>query len=159
MQMKGKLPSWLAGVALIIIVLETGWVVSGQPARDRIIENVTMDADDDQVTLEVELSYVFRYLSHFPQRGGSELRIRIRPVRVPISDSGAVFKNEGMVPPDAGLAAVDQVVYEGDSIDGPWLTIYFTRPVHYEVIPGSDYRSIYVIVQKPVETTPDAAQP
>jgi hypothetical protein len=157
--MKHKLPSWLAVLSLLMIAPEAGRVISGEPARDRIIESVAVDVEDERVTLEIELSYVFRYLSHFPQSSGSELRIRIRPVRVPLSDRGAVYKNEGIVPPDAGIAAIDQVLYEGDSFDGPWLTIQFTRPVRYEVIPGSDYRSINVIVRGFVETDPDAGQP
>jgi hypothetical protein len=157
--MKRKLPSWLAALALVMIALETGWVVSGQPARDRILEDVSVDAGDQRITLETRLSYVFRYLSHFPQHSGSELRIRIRPVMVPPSDRDAVYRNEGIVPPQAELASIDQVLYEGDNFDGPYLTIQFTRPMHYEVIPGSDYRSINVIVLGVVESEPESTLP
>ena len=146
--MTGKLPRRLSLVVLVIIALAAGWVFSGQPARDRIIESALINVDDGHVLLEVRLTFPFRYLSHFPQETGSELRIRIVPVRVPSSDVGAVFKNEGLVPPDADIAAVDQVLYEGDNPDGPYVTIRFTRPVRYQVIPGSDYRSINIIVQE-----------
>ena len=146
--MTGKLPRRLSLVVLVIIALAAGWVFSGQPARDRIIESALINVDDGHVLLEVRLTFPFRYLSHFPQETGSELRIRIVPVRVPSSDVGAVFKNEGLAPPDADIAAVDQVLYEGDNPDGPYVTIRFTRPVRYQVIPGSDYRSINIIVQE-----------
>jgi hypothetical protein len=146
--MTGKLPRRLSLVVLVIIALAAGWVFSGQPARDRIIESALINVDDGHVLLEVRLTYPFRYLSHFPQETGSELRIRIVPVRVPSSDVGAVFRNEGLVPPDADIAAVDQVLYEGDNPDGPYLTIRFTRPVRYQVIPGSDYRSMNIVIQE-----------
>ena len=146
--MTGKLPRRLSLVALVIFALAAGWVLSGQPARDRIIESALINVDDGHVLLKVRLTFPFRYLSHFPQETGSELRIRIVPVRVPSSDVGAVFKNEGLVPPDADIAAVDQVLYEGDAPDGPSLTIRFTRPVRYQVIPGSDYRSMNIIIQE-----------
>jgi len=146
--MTGKLPRRLSLVVLVIIALAAGWVFSGQPARDRIIESALINVDDGYVLLEVRLTYPFRYLSHFPQETGSELRIRIVPVRVPSSDVGAVFRNEGLVPPDADIAAVDQVLYEGDNPDGPYLTIRFTRPVRYQVIPGSDYRSMNIVIQE-----------
>jgi hypothetical protein len=146
--MKNKLPRRLSLVALVVIVLATGWVLSGEPARDRIIESALINVDDGRVLLQVKLTFPFRYLSHFPQETGRELRIRIVPVRVPSSDVGAVFRNEGLVPPEADIAAVDQVLYEGDNPDGPYVTIRFTQPVRYQVIPGSDYRSINIIIQE-----------
>lgn len=146
--MTNKLPRRLSLVALGVIALAAGWVFSGQPARDRIIESALINVDHGRVLLEVRLTFPFRYLSHFPQETGRELRIRIVPVRVPSSDVGAVFRNEGLVPPDADIAAIDQVLYEGDNPDGPYLTIRFTRPVRYQVIPGSDYRSVNVIIQE-----------
>ena len=146
--MKNKLPRRLSLVALVVIVLATGWVLSGEPARDRIIESALINVDDGRVLLQVKLTFPFRYLSHVPQETGRELRIRIVPVRVPSSDVGAVFRNEGLVPPDADIAAVDQVLYEGDNPDGPYVTIRFTQPVRYQVIPGSDYRSINIIIQE-----------
>ena len=138
----------LSLLAFVIIGLAAGWVLSGQPARDKIIDSATVSADAGHVLLDVHLTFPFRYLSHFPQETGTELRIRLIPVRVPSSDLDAVFKNEGLVPPDAEIAAIDQVLYEGDNPDGPYLTIRFTRPVRYQVIPGSDYRSINIVIQE-----------
>lgn len=146
--MPNTLPGRIALILLVIITLTAGWVLSGQPARDKIIDSALIKTDSGHVAIEVALTYPFRYLSHFPQETGTELRIRIVPVRVPSSDRDAVFKNEGLVPPDAEVAAVDQVLYEGDTPNGPYVTIRFTRPVRYQVIPGSDYRSVNIIIQE-----------
>ena len=146
--MSRKLPRLVSLVVLVLIALGAGWVLSGQQARDKIIESADISVDAGHVLLKVKLTYPFRYLSHFPQETGRELRIRIAPVRVPSSDVDAVYTNEGLTPQDAEVAAVDEVLYEGDTPNGPYITVRFTRPVRYEVIPGSDYRSVDIIIQE-----------
>ena len=65
----------------------------------------------------------------------------------PTSDLDAVPRRESVIPEYAGAASVDEVIYEGDIEGGPYLTVLFRRPVRYHVIPGSDYRSVRIIVQ------------
>lgn len=137
----------IALVATALVLIVSGWAISASPARDRIIESAQIQVVDEQIILEVKLSFPFRYQSHFPLETGEELRIRITPVRVPASDLGAVFRHEGLVPPDAESAAIDEVIYEGDAAGGPYLTVRFTRPAHYQVIQGSDYRSLSIVIQ------------
>jgi hypothetical protein len=134
--------------AFAVTAMATGWVILAQPVRDRILDSTLIRVNQDQVILEIRLTLPFRYLSHVPLETGRELRIRINPVRVVTSDGDAVFKREAVVPPDADVAVVDMVVYEGDAPDGPWLTVRFTRPVRYQVIPGADYRSINIVIQE-----------
>lgn len=123
-----------------------GWALSSPPVRDRILDRVNLDITDEQVMLSVELSYQFRYLSHFPLDEARELRIRLQPIRVPTSDLGAVSQREGVIPAGASSVALDEVIYEGDITGGPYLTIRFTDKVRYEVIPGADYRSINILL-------------
>ena len=40
-----------------------------------------------------------------------------------------------------------EVLYEGDIDGGPYLTLFFSRLVTYEVVPGTDYRHLTVIVE------------
>ena len=131
---------------VVIAFLVAGWMIQAEPARDKIIDSALLRIDGENTFLDVQLTFPFRYLSHFPQEAGEELRIRIRPVRVPSSDLNAAFLREATVPPNADIAAIDEVIYEGDSASGPWLTIRFTQPVRYQVIPGSDYRSVSIVI-------------
>jgi len=133
-------------VFVVIAFLVAGWMIQAEPARDKIIDSALLRIDGENTFLDVQLTFPFRYLSHFPQETGQELRIRIQPVRVPSSDLNAAFQREGTVPPNADIAAIDEVIYEGDSASGPWLTIRFTRPVRYQVIPGGDYRSVTIAI-------------
>ncbi len=131
---------------LLVAFVAGGWALSATPVRDRILDRVSLNIINEQVMLNVQLSFPFRYLSHFPLDEGRELRIRLQPVRVSSSDMGAVFQREGMVPADADSAAIDEVIYEGDIAGGPYLTVRFTARVRYEVIPGADYRSMNILL-------------
>jgi len=138
------LPAILFAALVLFIVSENQ---SAPPVRDKVLEEVEVLKNDGQSVIEVQFSFPLRYRSHFPQQSGEELRIRLFPVRIPSSDLNAAFKREGVVPRHAEDLALDEVIYEGDSEGGPYLILNFSRPVSYEVIPGSDYRSMSVVVR------------
>ena len=145
MQTKQKVV-WGTLLTVFSLLLAT-WSYTAPPVRDKVLEEVGLVQSDGGVFIEVLFSFPMRYRSHFPADRGDELRIRMLPVRVPSSDLDAVPRRESVIPEYAGVASVDEVIYEGDIEGGPYLTIRFMRPVSYQVIPGSDYRSVRVIVQ------------
>jgi hypothetical protein len=130
-----------------MLLLAVARIHSAPPVRDKVLDEVNLIQSDGEVVVEVLFSFPLRYRSHFPPDDGEELRVRLQPVRVPASDLDAVPKRESVVPQYADVASVDEVIYEGDIEGGPYLTVRFTRPVRYDVVPGSDYRSVRVIVQ------------
>jgi len=138
------LPALLFTALVLFIVSENH---SAPPVRDKVLEEVEVLENEGQPVIEVKFSFPLRYKSHFPQQSGEELRIRLFPVRIPSSDLNAAFQREGVVPRDAEHVALDEVIYEGDSEGGPYLILNFTRPVSYEVIPGSDFRSMSIVVR------------
>jgi hypothetical protein len=137
------LPAILFGALVLFVASENQ---SAPPVRDKVIEDVEVLRNDGQSIIEVRFSFPLRYKSHFPQQSGKALRISLHPVRIPSSDLNAAFEREGVVPRQAEDVALDEVIYEGDSEGGPYLILHFTRPISYEVIPGSDYRSVSVVV-------------
>ena len=141
---KKLLPSVLLAALVLLIVAENH---SAPPVRDKVLEEVEVHEQDGQSIVKVQFSFPLRYRSHFPQEKSAELRIRLFPVRIPPSDVNAAFKREGVVPRGAESASIDEVIYEGNSEGGPYLILHFTRAVRYEVIPGSDYRSVSVMVR------------
>jgi len=139
--------SFINTLCLTGILLLAATVNAAPPVRDKILDDVQLVRNDDQLTLKVAFTLPMRYRSHFPQDGGDELRIQLHPIRIPASDLDAIARREGVVPLYADSAAIDEVIYEGDIEGGPYLTVRFTRPVAYQIIPGSDYRSINIIIQ------------
>ena len=138
------LPAIVFAVLVLFVVTENH---SAPPVRDKVLEEVQVLINDGQLVIEVQFSFPLRYRSHFPQQSGEELRISLSPIRIPSSDLNAAFQREGVVPRHAEDVAIDEVIYEGDSEGGPYLTLSFTREVSYEVIPGSDYRSMSIVVR------------
>lgn len=136
-----------AKVLGIFALLLVSTVLISQPVRDRILNEVVVSSQDEAVKIEVLFTDVFRYVTHFPHESGDELRIRIEPVAVSISDRSAVFQRESVRPPGRDDAKLMEVLYEGDIPGGPYLTLFFTSPVTYEVVPGADFRSITVVVR------------
>ena len=119
---------------------------SAPPVRDKVLEDVEITKSDGNLIVEVYFSFPLRYRSHFPQDSGKELRIRLQPVRVPVSDLDAVFQRESVTPPYADAVALDEVIYEGDIDGGPYLTVRFLQTASYQVVPGADYRSMRIVV-------------
>jgi hypothetical protein len=141
-------PGNLIVAALLIcgLLLISPHMYSASPARDGVLKEVEVGRNDGNLFVEVQFSFPLRYLSHFPEHRGEELRIRLQPVRVPPSEAGAALRREGLVPRYADVVALDEVVYEGDIEGGPYLTLRFNNTASYEVIPGPDYRSVRIMV-------------
>jgi hypothetical protein len=138
------LPALLFSALVVFVVTENH---SAAPVRDKVLEEVQVRKKHGQSVIEVQFSFPLRYRSHFPQHSGEELHIRLSPVRIPSSDLNAAFQREGVVPRHAEDVALDEVIYEGDSEGGPYLILTFTQAVSYEVIPGSDYRSMSIMMR------------
>lgn len=145
MQKRHKFVWVTVGAALSLLL--ASWSYTAPPVRDRVLDEVSLVQSEEELYVEVLFSFPLRYRSHFPEDRARELRIRLQPVRVPASDLDAVPQRESVVPQYADVVSLEEVIYEGDIEGGPYLTVRFTRPVRYQVIPGSDYRSMRIVVQ------------
>ena len=56
----------------------------------------------------------------------------------------AFFSRDTLVPVDDEDLSLEEVVYEGDIEGGPYLTLFFSRRVSFEVQQGTDSRSVVV---------------
>jgi hypothetical protein len=98
-----------------------------------------------------------RYIRHFPYESGEELRIKILLFDVNRDNREAFFSRETLVPFDSKDLPLNEVVYEGDTESGPYLTLFFSRRVDFGVQQGTDSRSIVVYINK--SATEISAQP
>ncbi len=133
-------------LGLFALLLASTLIVS-QPVRDRILEDIVVTSAEDEARVNIFFSDVFQYVTHFPVESSDELRIRLEPVKVATSSLTAVFQREAIRPLDAADAQLEEVLYEGDIPGGPYLTLFFSNPVNYEVIPGTDFRSMTILVR------------
>ena len=134
-------------VALVgLLILSVG--LHAQPPRDKILSGVEVAEDTGCAIIKVEFNFPVRYVRHFPYESGDELRIQVEPIVVSSVDEEGLTKRESFRPPN-NFAKLIEVIYEGDIIGGPYLTLLFRSPVDYTVQQGADFRSLIVAVPGP----------
>lgn len=145
-------PARLRTVLLAALVL-AGLVIPfpapwAQPARDGVLEEVAVAETPDAWEIHVGLSFPARYENHFPARRGDELRVRMTPLSVGSADRAGAAGRESVRPARADALGLDQVVWEGEVDEGPYLTFMFHRTVSFWIRQGNDFRSLVVTVPK-----------
>lgn len=134
-----------------LLLLSQG--LQAQPVRDKILGDVDITRGPEGISIQVMFNFPVRYIKHFPQKTGDELRIKLRPIAISPIDREALFKRESVSPPRDNPAALSAVTYEGDIEGGPFLTLIFQRSVHFTVNQGADFRSMAIVIPDPVDTT------
>jgi len=142
---------------VVALLLGTAVPSGAQPIRDRILSDVRVVEQAECAIVRVVLKFPVRYVSHFPLAFGDELRIMVRPIAVSAADRNALIKRESARAPVSERAAIEQIVYEGDTVAGPTVTLFFRHAVAFKVGQGADFRSLIIAISG---TTPsDACRP
>lgn len=122
-------------------VLFTAGPADAQPARGRILEDLRVV----DRCLRIGFSFPLQYYSHYPARGGDEIRIRLKPLSISPVDRDALARSESGRPPYSDSLPISEILYEGDLDGGPYLTIRFEREIAFEVRQGRSFRSVFVV--------------
>jgi hypothetical protein len=125
-----------------------------QPVRDRILGDLVVSKHDGGGEIQVGFTFPVRYVKHFPYESGDELRVQVEPIAISRSDKDALFKRESIKPPRNGIPDLLEVIYEGDVVEGPFVTLVFRRPVAFKVEQGADFRSLTITVRVPERSAP-----
>jgi len=149
-------------ILVIALVLSTGGLLlfaSPSPATHLIMADVDIVEEEDCALVTVQFSFPVRYTNHFPYSEGDDLRIQLEPVVTSPADREVLFTRETVLPPPNEIAALTEVIYEGNIQGGPFLTLFFKRTVAFEVEQGSDYRSLVIAVTDPDRAGACSAEP
>ena len=96
--------------------------------------------------IEVSSTVLVRYVQHYPESSGDELRIQLEPLNVTRDQAQWVFRRQIVSGSPRNPAMLAEAIYEGDIDNGPYLTLFFRRPVGFQVRQGTDFRSVVVVV-------------
>ncbi len=132
----------------VLLFLSTA--LMAQPSRDRILGDLQISEQDEQTEVLIDFNFPVRYIRHFPATEGDELRIQLKPIEIGSAEREGLFKREAIAADKDNTADLTEVVYEGDSISGLMLTVYFSTERTFSVEQGNDYRSIKLVVKKSV---------
>ncbi len=132
----------IAAVAAVVVVSSGAF---GERGGGRVIEELRVSGDDACMQVSVGFSFPVRYVKHFPESRGEELRIYLAPIVVDPLDRDEVSRREALRPDhyDDRVPLIE-AVYEGDVVGGRILTLLFSRAVTYRVNQGADFRSLLV---------------
>lgn len=133
----------------LCLLLVGGTSAIAQPTRDRVLGEVEIIEYPEQAQVRVGFSFPVRYEGHFPVTEGDELRIQLSPIAVGRVDRDALFQRESYTPRQPNLAGVTEVLFEGDTRSGFYLTLFFRGTASWDVEQGSDFRSLEVVVHAP----------
>ena len=144
-------------ILLALAVVLIAQLVSSEPVRKKILDQLDVWEGEDVTTIHISLTSPVRYIRHFPYESGEELRIKINLFNVSRDNRQAFFSRETLVPFNTKNLPLNEVVYESDIESGPYLTLFFSHRVNFEVQQGTDSRSIVVYIDKSASET--SAQP
>jgi len=136
----------LMGASAGIIALSLVVALRAQPTGGWILSDITLAGSESCRTARISFNFPIRYVNHFPQKEGKELRIQLKPVTVGPMEEQDLQEREAFSPVDDS-APLNNVIYEGDMEGGPYLTLQFSQIAHFAVVQGTDFRSISVTFQ------------
>lgn len=134
-------------VSFTLLVTLSG-SLSAQPVSIGVLDDVEITRTDDGYIIESLFTCPVRYITHFPHAEGDEINIRIDPVPLCDPDSTAGSGRGSISPRSETENSLYEVVYDGDILGGPFLTLFFKESVKFRVSQGEDYRSIVVDVHE-----------
>lgn len=129
-----------------------------QGVEDRALSDVKVDHVGACTVLSINFNIRVQVLSSFPQGGGRELHVRVRP----LDDAQANAVREALRTPTT-VPELRSIEYEADNPSGPVLSLFFTRDMRFDVAAGSQPQTVTVRVSEPGSTgsclAPAAAAP
>jgi len=134
----------IAAIAMGTAGLLLAISLKAQPTGGRILSDITISGSAECKTARITFNFPIRYVAHFPQKEGNELRIQLKLLTISPSQELAVLSREAFSPEDDS-ALLNNVTYEGDTTGGgPYLSLQFSRTAYFTVAQGTDFRSMNV---------------
>jgi len=147
-------------LVFLMFVLFGAWlllVVPATPATRLVIDDVEVigsaEGADDCALVTVRFSFPVRYKRHFPYGSGNDLRVQLSSIVSSAEEAEAMLTRETIVPASGEAALLTEIDFEGNIQGGPYLSLFFSRPVKFDVRQGADFRSIEFAVSE--EGEPD----
>ena len=120
--------------------------VRAEPALDRVLSGVQVTNGKNCTLLNIGFNLRVRYVSHFPQGKGQELRIMLRPIDGQQAAAEILTRRESVRAPEIKRAAIRAIDFEAGDAAGPVLVVQFEKPVHFQVGQGGDFQSIVIAI-------------
>jgi hypothetical protein len=141
----------IAAALAMTVILLSAFARTAETAavRDQILSRAAYFESSACQILKVEFNLPIRYVSHYPFESGTELRIELDLLVTNVEDAQFERRREALEPPRESDELLAAIVYEGNTVPRPILTLTFRRQVSFKVAQGDDFRSVVVAVPRP----------
>ncbi len=119
-----------------------------EPVIDELVAGARVSAAKDCALIRVQFHLRVRYVGHFPQDRGDELRISLQPIDPTHTDQLRLIRREAVAIDNAGLAGITAVTLDIDRAIGPTLRIQFSHPTSFDVGQFGAFDSIAVALPR-----------
>jgi hypothetical protein len=115
-------------------------------ATNLIVDDIEIVETEGCAIVNIRFNFPVRYMRHFPYNSGEDLRIQLESIVSSAEESAALRTRERVALAPGEAASLSEVLFEGNIDGGPFLSLFFTRPVGFKVKQGSDFRSLVISV-------------
>jgi tetratricopeptide (TPR) repeat protein len=122
--------------------------VRAQPVTDQFVSNADLTNVGNCSLLRINFHVRVRYVGHFPQDRGEQLRVSLQLVDREALAERRLVPREGVRLENAGPSGIRSVELALDQADGPILIIQFASPLAFQVVQSGSFESIALIVSR-----------
>ena len=136
---------WSAIVAGCLAGLLIVTANAQQVATD-VLDEVAIKRTDYNAIIKVHFKQPIRYISHSPVKSGDTINVRVDTIARISSTQNQPIENESIRVSEHKDTGLDEVVYETTGRNSKYVIFYFNKNVSFEVIQGSDQRSLSIVI-------------
>lgn len=130
--------------ATLASIISSGALLHAEPVTDRVLSHYQIANRNGCSILKINFNIRIQYVSHFPMNSGSQLNIMVRPIDPQIAAAESITVRESLRTPEDNITALQSIVYEVGTAQGPVLSLQFSQPVAFNVALGSDFQSLII---------------
>ncbi len=150
-----RVRTWVNRILMLAIL---AWLVPAWAQQTRIVDRIEVDESGGKTRIRLDFNVPLQYINHAPQDHGDKLILQLRPVVAAQTEDIDFTQPESLTWESGPGVPLQFVRYEGGTAQRVQLGIYFVREIDYEVQPGTDARSLSILLARP-ETPPAPALP
>lgn len=145
-----RVRTWVNRILMLAIL---AWLVPAWAQQTRIVDRIEVDESGGKTRIRLDFNVPLQYINHAPQDHGDKLILQLRPVVAAQTEDIDFTQPESLTWESGPGVPLQFVRYEGGTAQRVQLGIYFVREIDYEVQPGTDARSLSILLARP-ETPP-----
>ena len=141
-----RVRTMLAGSVFVAMASQLAPSSYAQTISDRFLSRVTAQENGACATVNIDFNVPVRYVSHFPDRGGRELRIGVQPLNFNRGSLSTALATESLRPPSSKVAGIQRITYDVSDPAGPTLVLQFDHDANWDVKPDRTATRLVVTV-------------